>query len=334
MTFQHRILSFPAVETPIDLLNVKDGVILLGSCFSENIGSRLQRFYHPVIVNPLGIAFDPVSLLKHLKQAFSEAEEDTIFERDGIYLSWQHHSSLYAVSKEALKQKIKEASNVLKKSVLEARLIVITLGTAYHYVLKKNQLSVANCHKMPSDIFEKRLLAPKDVEGILEEVLALIAYWNKNASVILTVSPVKHLRDGMVQNIRSKAHLLAAVHAVVDRHNHVFYFPSYEIITDVLRNYEYYEDDMAHPTQKAIDVVFEYFVNTWFSEDTKKCFERIDQFLKNLNHHIRMPEAESARKWFMHLKNEKENLQKELNLELNNADEERWKKLEALFERQ
>ncbi|GCD77200.1 hypothetical protein JCM31826_06820 [Thermaurantimonas aggregans] len=334
MTFQHRILGFPKVETAERLLEADDTVVLLGSCFSENIGARLQRLYHPAVVNPLGIAFDPNSLLKHLKQAFSAEEEDTFFERDGIYLSWLHHSAFYAVSKEALKEKIQHASNVLKKSVLEAGLIVITLGTAYYYVLKNEQLPVANCHKMPSGIFEKRLLAPSDVERVLEESIALISQKNSRASIVLTVSPVKHLRDGVVQNTRSKAHLLAAVHSVVDRHKQVFYFPSYEIITDVLRNYEYYEDDMAHPTKKAIDIVFEYFVNTWATKNTQKRFTRIDQFLKNLNHQIRIPEAESARRWFLQLKNEKEQLLKEFGIELSREDDDLWKALSALFERQ
>lgn len=334
MVFQHRILGFPAVETAESLVDPDDLVVLTGSCFSENIGNRLRELYHPVVINPLGIAFDPVSLLKHFKQAFYPHEPDYIFERDGVYLSWLHHSVLYAGSRELLIEKLLKASQVFKNSVIKARLIVITLGTAFHYVLKREGFSVANCHKMPSDIFDKKLLTAADIENALEEILSIVVKWNDEASVIFTVSPVKHIRDGVVQNTRSKAHLLTAVHAVADRHKQVFYFPAYEIVTDVLRNYEYYEDDMAHPSTKAVEVIFEYFLSTWFTETSKNRFKRIEQFVKNLKHQIRIPEAESARKWFVHLKNEKEHLQKEFGIELSHTDKERWKALSALFEHQ
>lgn len=331
MSFQHRILPFPPVTCAETLLEPGDALVLCGSCFSENIGGRLRRLYHPAVINPLGIAFDPVSLLTHFEGIDTALSDEWIFQRHGIYLSWNHHSHLYSDSAEGLLKKIKAGYEMFKRGISDSKAVVITLGTAYHYVLSAPQHPVANCHKMPSYLFEKKLLSVDNIIHALNRIIAAIRKINNRTSLIFTVSPVKHLRDGIIENTRSKAHLSAAVHVAVEMHENAFYFPSFEIITDVLRNYEYYDDDMAHPSAKAIDVVFDYFVNSWFSKEARSRMKFIDQFLKNLYHNVRIPEAGSAHVWIEYLKKEKSHLENVYHISLNEEDNARWNALVNVF---
>lgn len=331
MWFQHKIIEFPKVIFSEILIKPDDLMVLCGSCFSDNVGGLLQRLYHPVLVNPMGNVFDPGSLLMQVQTLDKDTEEEWIFRRDGVYFSWMHHSQMHASSREELIDKIDAARRTLLQGLLRGRVAVITLGTAYYYRLSDSGLCVANCHKMPSSLFEKRIMQVDQISDTLNRLISKLREINSAISIIFTVSPVKHLRDGVVENTRSKSHLLSAVHQVVESHADVWYFPAYEIVTDVLRNYEYFEDDMAHPTGKAIEVVFKCFIDTCFSNEARIRLADIDQFLKLLHHQVRIKGAYSTKKWFQKLISEKEKIENKYRITLRDVDKCRWDTLYTQF---
>ncbi|MFN3952308.1 MAG: GSCFA domain-containing protein [Thermaurantimonas sp.] len=332
MEYHHKIVDLPAVPFSDRLIRPEEPLILVGSCFSDYVGGLLQRLYHPVVVNPMGIVFDPASLLVHFQLVLeNKIESKWIFRRDGLYFSWLHHSQIYAATQADLHKRIASARDRMYQGVASARLIAITLGTAFTYRLKHEGMHVANCHKMPAILFEKRLLSVNEISNSLDSLVEAIRRINKDASIIFTVSPVKHLRDGVVDNSRSKAHLISAVHRTIDSTSDVWYYPAYEIVTDVLRNYEYYQEDMAHPTSKAVEVVFSHFLNTCFSKECRLQFGEIDRFLKSLHHQVRIPEADSSKKWFQNLLIEKEKIETSYHIRLAGNDLSRWEALYAQF---
>lgn len=331
MEFKHNILKLPSIRFSDRLILPDDPIFLVGSCFSEHVGDFLHRLYHPVVTNPMGIVFDPESLLLHFQSLEGKLEKEWVFRRDGVYFSWLYHSQMYGSTKDTLLEKISSARSKMNNSVASARLITITLGTAFNYRLVHDGIPVANCHKMPVDLFEKKLLNTNEIIHALNQIIAIVRRINPNVSIFITVSPVKHLRDGVVENSRSKAHLLSAAHQITESHNDVWYFPAYEIITDVLRNYEYYEEDMAHPTAKAVEVVFKHFLNTCFSNECQSKFNKIERFLKLLHHKVRIPEADSTKKWFENLHAEKEKIEKNYKISLSGIDALRWEALKVQF---
>ncbi len=332
MGYHHNIVDLPTVPFSNRLIRPDDSLMLVGSCFSEHVGGHLQRLYHPVVVNPMGIVFDPASLLVHFLLVLeNKIENEWIFRRDGVYVSWLHHSQIYATTQAELRKKIAFARDRMYQGLSTARLIAVTLGTAFTYRLRHEGMQVANCHKMPANLFEKGLLTVDEISNALDRLVEVIRRINKDASIVFTVSPVKHLRDGIVENARSKAHLLSAAHQIIESHSDACYFPAYEIITDVLRNYEYYEEDMAHPTSKAIEVVFKHFLNTCFSNECQSRFNEIERFLKLLYHQVRIPEADSAKKWFQNLLIEKDKIETSYGIRLSGDDLARWEALHTQF---
>lgn len=288
-------------------------IFLLGSCFSENMGNKLEYFKFQSLQNPFGILFHPKAIEKLITNAINEYifTEKDIFSLNEQWHSFEAHSSLSSTKKEELLINLNKALQTTNQQVKESTHIIITLGTAWVYRHIESDEVVANCHKIPQKKFLKELLSVDEIIESLECMIALIKEINPNVNFIFTVSPVRHLKDGFVQNQQSKAHLISAIQQVVEPRKKLHYFPSYEIMMDELRDYRFYKEDMIHPNTTAIHYIWEKFVQTWISEEFVSTMEKVDRIQKGLSHKPFQPNSEAHRKFLNSLKSQISQLQKE-----------------------
>ncbi len=286
-------------------------ILMLGSCFTENIGNKLNYFKFTTTVNPFGILFHPKAIENLVLNAISEKKytEENIFFQNEQWHCFEAHSSLSKPSKEILLQRLNTAVDLTNKQIHKSTHIIITLGTAWCYRFIETDTIVANCHKVPQKKFLKELLPVNEINESLASIIALIRSINKNTSVLFTVSPVRHLKDGFVENQQSKSHLITAIHQVVEPRNNVFYFPSYEIMMDELRDYRFYNEDMIHPNITAIQYIWEKFVQTWISPDAEGTMQEIETIQKGLLHRPFNPNSEQHQEFLKNIDTKIKNLQ-------------------------
>jgi hypothetical protein len=258
-------------------------LLLIGSCFTENIGEKLDRYKFITLQNPNGILFNPVSVAEALtdyidRKEFTEAD---LFYLNEAWHSWKHHSRYSGLSQEEALQKINASVQTAHQFLSEADYLFVTLGSSWIYTptekaLNAKQGSVAaNNHKAPADWFYRRLMTPEEVLRVLDNVMHRLFLFNSKLKIIFTISPVRHLREGAVENNRSKAVLIQAVHHLVDKFNKLYYFPAYELVIDDLRDYRFYAEDLVHPNYFATQYVWEKFVDACMDEKTKELIEEI-----------------------------------------------------------
>ncbi|GGG19207.1 hypothetical protein GCM10011344_19760 [Dokdonia pacifica] len=290
----------------------EDQVLLLGSCFAENIGNSLLYHKFQSVVNPHGILFHPLAIERVLQDVYNDSEnvEDTVFEIDGIWKSFIAHSRLNSGSKGAMVDKLKEAQEQLTKAIAKASHVFITLGTAWIYQHNETGIAVANCHKVPQKQFVKGLLPIEETTASLKRQCAIIQKINPKASIVFTVSPVRHLKDGFVENMRSKAHLISAVHQACEIKG-VQYFPAYELMMDELRDYRFYATDMLHPSQQAIDYIWERFLEVYAFAKAKTTLKEVQSIQQGLSHRPFNANSEQHQEFLRKLKVRIANLQQE-----------------------
>lgn len=256
-------------------------ILLIGSCFAENIGTKLTNNKFDVIVNPNGIIFNPISVVNSLKRIINNVAylESNLKENKQKWFSFEHHSSFSSFDKKECLQQInnslKKAHNQLKKT----KTIFVTLGSAWVYEFDEVGV-VANCHKIPNKLFTKRLLSVKEILTAFKAINNELKEYN----VVFTVSPVRHSKDGLHQNNLSKATLLLAINNLVEQNENYSYFPAYELIIDELRDYRFYKDDLVHPTALAVNYVWKKFSNAYFNESTQKLNLEIQKIKTAANH--------------------------------------------------
>lgn len=282
MKLQTEIVLQPG-RNPIDY---DSKVLLLGSCFSENIGAKLKYFKFQVEVNPFGIIFHPVAIERLVERALNETffSEKDIFFHNEQWHSFEAHSSISHPDKDKFLNILNNKLKQLNTSLNTATHIFFTYGTSWVYRHIAQDELVANCHKLPAQQFLKELLPVEDVTASIDKCCTLVKDSNAEVSCILTVSPVRHLKDGFVENTRSKAHLIAGLHEVVAPRDDIYYFPSYEILMDQLRDYRFYEEDMLHPNGLAIGMIWEKLNEVWISISTSELQKEIDTIQKGLQH--------------------------------------------------
>jgi len=268
-----------------NLINYQSKILLLGSCFSENIGEKLDYFKFRTTQNPFGILFHPKAIENLLLNAINKKEyskSDLVFQNERFH-SFDAHSSLSSADENEVLNRLNSSISKANNSLKESSHIIITLGTSWIYRFIETDEVVANCHKIPQKKFLKEILSVDEITESLEAIISLIKSVNKDATVIFTVSPVRHLKDGFAENMQSKSHLIAAIHQILNEQN-VFYFPSYEIMMDELRDYRFYSEDMIHPNKTAINYIWERFIATWFSEDSISTMAEIETIQKGISH--------------------------------------------------
>jgi hypothetical protein len=279
-------------------IDYQSRLLLLGSCFSENIGAKFEYFKFQSLSNPFGILFHPLAIEKVLERSVLQKKftEDDIFYLNERWHCFDVHSHFSDVSKEALLDNLNRSLEATLDHLKKCTHVLITLGTAWVYRFKKSGETVANCHKVPQSNFGKELLGIDEIKSSLEGMKSLIGSINSNAEIIFTVSPVRHLKDGFIENQRSKAYLIGAIHDVVKK-GHISYFPSYEIMMDELRDYRFYASDLVHPNQTAIEYIWDKFKDSQISQDVFKTMDEVDAIQKGLAHRSFNPASYANRKF-------------------------------------
>ncbi|NNK87846.1 MAG: GSCFA domain-containing protein [Flavobacteriaceae bacterium] len=262
-------------------------IMLLGSCFAENIGEKLNYFQFKHVINPFGILYHPLAIENFLNRSIHSEyyESGEVFEMDGIWRCFDAHSRLNSTSAEDLLVKLNKTLDKSRTCLQKATHIIITLGTSWVYYRNEDDKIVANCHKVPHNQFRKDILNPDRISESVEAMFNTLKNFNPNMEVVFTVSPIRHLRDGMVENTRSKAHLITGLHTVIEKNpGKIFYHPAYETMMDDLRDYRFYEEDMIHPNATAIHYLWKQFYSAWFHPETAQVMKEVDAVQKGLLH--------------------------------------------------
>lgn len=288
-------------------------ILSLGSCFAETIGQKMAVHKFDCSVNPFGTVFNPVSLVKLLETALHVQpwDEAEILEREGLFFHYSSHSDLVAVSREELIQKLDHQADLCKKYLEQGSHLILTFGTAWIYELAETGTIVANCHKQPSTKFKKRLLSSEEMKGRLKSLLGYIANSFPNLKVILTVSPVRHIKDGIPENQLSKSLLRVLCSDLEKEFPFVSYFPAYEIMMDELRDYRFYKADLIHPTEGAENYIWEKWLATYFTDEAQQKSLQIDKINQELTHRPLNPHSEAHRKFLNNLLQKLERLNTE-----------------------
>ncbi|NLP58528.1 GSCFA domain-containing protein [Lutibacter sp. B1] len=277
-----------------NLIDYNSKIVLIGSCFSENISNKLRYFKFNTFSNPFGILYNPKAIENVITNAINQKiyTEKDIFQLNERWHCFEAHSDLSNTNKTVLLNNLNTAINLTNKQLKNSTHLIITLGTAWVHRFIETDTFVGNCHKVPQKKFLKELLSVKKVIESLENLIELIKSINPTINIIFTVSPVRHLKDGFVENTQSKAHLISAIHQVKDKRNQVYYFPSYEIMMDDLRDYRFYNNDMVHPNETAVTYIWEQFQHVWLNENTTSIMKEVDTIQKGLAHKPFNPNSE------------------------------------------
>lgn len=271
----------------------------MGSCFTSNVGKQLEELKFSVLHNPTGILFDPFSVVRHLR----DARENRIYAladlipQDEVWHSLNHHTDFSATDAGVTLRRINDAIARTGQFLREADVLFITLGSAFYYRLAQNGERVANCHRFPSQTFTKHLAPTDEIVQQFTQIIQDIRTQNAGLKTVFTVSPVRHIREGVTNNNRSKARLLEAVHTLCETLPDAYYFPAYELVIDVLRDYRFYDVDMVHPNYAATQFVFEQFRNTFFDPETQALCDRIREVTTAYRHKPNFPDTEAHRKF-------------------------------------
>jgi hypothetical protein len=258
-----------------------DKILLTGSCFTEHIGNALRDWKFDTLQNPNGILFDPASVASSLISYIQPrlyTEDDLVFFNE-VYQSWQHHSVFSHVDKWECLRGINTSQERAHTFLKKADWLIITLGSAFSYRLADGGATVSNCHRAPAQTFNKHLMTIEEINSALDSCIHQLFYFNPNLRILFTVSPVRHIRDGVVENNRSKARLIESVHHLVNKFDRIWYFPAYELVIDVLRDYRFYDVDMVHPNYPATTFVLEKFTQHCIDEPGRRLLEEVKKIM-------------------------------------------------------
>lgn len=275
-------------------------ITTLGSCFAQNIAEKFIFLKFRVLANPFGVLYNPVSILNSLtiiREQKRFDNSDLIFWQDE-YHSFFHHSDYSHHKPEVILQNINSMMNNSEEFLKDNDILIITLGTSYIYRYLKNNQIVSNCHKIPAKEFSRERLSFNETVEIIKKIIDTAKYFNPKMKIIFTVSPIRHWKDGAVENQLSKATLLLAINSCLT--DDVVYFPSYEILMDDLRDYRFYEKDLIHPNSVAIDYIWNKFSEFIFSEECKELVDKISDLNNAFTHRVRNFQSDNFKKFAEH----------------------------------
>jgi hypothetical protein len=295
--------GFPKIEHT-------SGVFLIGSCFVENMGAKLDWFKFRNLQNPTGIIFHPSPIRRFFQRISNDEaynDKDLIHFNEG-WQSLEAHSDMRRQTKEECLNNLNESLKRSRDFLAQTSHVIISLGTAWGYTYEEGSDIVANCHKIPQQHFRKELSGVDEIVNDLEVISHSIAKMSQ-AKIIITVSPVRHLKDGVVENQQSKSHLITAVHQFLKSDTSAEYFPSYEIMMDELRDYRFYSDDMLHPSRIAIEYIWKLFSYNWISHESLDLNVKIGKIQKALAHRSREENSTRHKKFLTKLQAKIEEIQ-------------------------
>lgn len=287
---------FPEFEFNFKI-GMDDAVFCMGSCFAEAMSSRLQASGHKVLNSPFGIVFNPLSMASQLRSIVDNHEVLTseLVLDQGMYHSLDHHGSYSGMDAQAmvngLTTQLKTAWHFLKT----VDRMILTFGSSHYYIHRATGKVVANCHKIPAGHFEKRMATIQEMVMALEEVIRMLLYQIPSLQIIISVSPVRYLRDGFIENNRSKSALIQLCSNLCRNFNQVHYFPAYEIFIDDLREYRFCKGDQVHPSEQAEDYIWQYFSNALFDAPTRVIHHQVQDIRKMREHRPLHPESNAAK---------------------------------------
>ncbi|MCF8225104.1 MAG: GSCFA domain-containing protein [Bacteroidales bacterium] len=286
-------------------------IMMMGSCFTDNIGELLRKYLFHINVNPFGVTYNPASIARGLeillKKDRYEAEELRIFNE--LYFSFDHYTKFSGTDRDRVLNTINDSLLAAGADLKKTGPLILTLGSAYVYIFKETREVVNNCHKLPADRFDRELLSVEGIANRLGNVIDQLKLMNDQMKVILTVSPVRHIRDSLIENQRSKSILLLAAKELVNSYpGTCSYFPAYEIMMDDLRDYRYYASDLLHPNDQAIQYIWEHFKNTYLDPESLKIMDQLNPLLRSVSHRPLHPGTPSHRKFISAMEEKKEKL--------------------------
>ena len=305
------------IKSPEEQISYRDKILLVGSCFTEHIGNSLGELKFSILQNPNGILFDPRSVCSSLLSYIENKKynKEDLFYLNEVWNSWEHHSRFSNINADECLKIITESQRQAHIFLKNADWLIITLGSSFSYRLtneakpggSQNNNGVANCHRAPASWFNKYLLPIDETISLLDSTYHRLKQFNPTLKIIFTISPVRHIRDGVIENNRSKARLIEAVHHLVNKFPGLYYFPACELIIDVLRDYRFYDIDMVHPNYPATEFVMEKFNESFIDEQSQQLMEEIKKIVIARKHKAFQPET-NAHKTFLktHLEKTKE----------------------------
>ena len=300
MTFQ---TSIPINKSDF-LIDYSSKLVSFGSCFAENMGDKFDYFKFSTLTNPFGIIFNPISLEKIIFRSIHKkyfTEKDIFFHNEDWHC-YEVHSELSNPDKEEFLTTLNQLIDTTNVHIEKLTHCLITLGTSWVYKHIESDEIVANCYKVPQKLFTKELLSIADIEASLKRIVSKIQVVNPNCKFIFTISPIRHSKDGFVENNVSKSHLITALYHFLSNATSSIYFPSYEIMMDELRDYRFYAEDMLHPNQTAIDYIWMRFSENFINENEFETMQHVSEIQKSLSHRPFNPNSESHLKFQDNLK--------------------------------
>jgi len=285
-------VAIPAFDFTIEQ---SDKLLLMGSCFVEEMADFFRESGFRIDVNPFGTVYNPESLaccIRELSTGKQYALSD-LFQYQGLYHSFSHHSRFSDPNPDTCLRKINDRITASSAFLREADVLVLTFGTAYIYNLASNGQTVVNCHKLPQNRFCRQCLSVEAITESWSRLIAEIRAVNPGIRLLFTVSPIRHLKDGAHENQLSKSILLLAIDNLVNQHPQCYYFPSYELLLDELRDYRFYADDMLHPSRTAVAYSWERFSETCFTAHTRERIAEWKAIQQALHHKPLHPESDA-----------------------------------------
>jgi len=262
-------------------------VLMVGSCFTENIGKILERYRFPVCINPFGVTYNPLSVKKNLEALMHKETYgmEDLRQHDGLWFSFDHYTRFSSPDREEALENINSSFRYAKETLKKSAVLILTWGTSWVYRYKETGQVVCNCHKIPAREFTRTRLTPKEIIAAYEELLPQLFEFNNELKIIQTVSPIRHWKDGAHGNQLSKAALMLAGDYLQEQFpQQFFYFPSYEIVMDELRDYRYYAEDMLHTNELATSYIWEKFREALVSERSRQVIMDLEPLLKLAGH--------------------------------------------------
>jgi hypothetical protein len=290
------------IPTPDFKISHSDKILSIGSCFAQNMATSFLDRKFQIISNPFGIIYNPLSISNGLGILLSKKDfqQTDLFHYNEQWHSFDHHSSFSNADFAAALSNIQEKINRGHQQLITSNLLILTLGTAYVYFEQPHQRPVANCHKLPANHFDKQLISVETTINALKNALQAIQAQNSSLQTIITISPIRHIRDGFVENQQSKATLILTVKQLIEELDKIYYFPSYEIVLDELRDYRFYNTDMVHLSDTALEYVWQKFENTFFEQTTLKTNQQFLKLKKAMQHRPFNPQSKQHQQFLAH----------------------------------
>ncbi len=304
-------------------INFNSNIFFIGSCFSDNTGNYFKKYKFKTLINPYGVLYNPESVSNSLNYIIDNKKftETDLIKFNGKWLSLDHHSSFSDANLNTVIDKINKSTNKAHNFIKQTGFLFITLGTSWVYRYNETNKIIANCHKIPAKKFTRELLTTDHIVNNYKILIKKITEINPQIKIIFTVSPIRHLKDGLHQNQISKSILFVAINELNKIFDNTSYFPSFEIINDDLRDYRFYKDDLTHITYFAINYIWKKISIKYFTQDTQNKINEIDKILKAVNHKPYDKNSAEYKKFISDILNKIYTF--ETNLKLNFTDEKK-----------